>query len=63
MKIELKNWYDVADDLYRYMNPNTKMDTPNSVYETVNKWRYEWLEDDTDLDLYNWCIKNKSKNK
>ena len=63
MKIELKSWYDVADDLYRYMNPNTKMDTPNSVYETVNKWRYEWLEDDTDLDLYNWCIKNKNKNK
>jgi len=29
----------------------------------VNKWRYEWLEDDTDLDLYNWCIKNKSKTK
>ena len=49
----------VAEDLYYHMNPNTKMDVPSSVYETVNKWRNEWLSIETELSLFDWCLKNK----
>jgi hypothetical protein len=58
-KIENKSWMKVAEDLYYHMNPNTKMDVPSSVYETVNKWRNEWLSIETELSLFDWCLKNK----
>lgn len=52
--------YEVAEKLYYYKNPNTKMDIPSSVYETVNKWYYEWQETN-DEDFYEWCLKNKEQ--
>jgi hypothetical protein len=60
-KIETKDWMDIAKELYYHMNPTTKMDVPSSVYETVNKWRYEWLLSESDLDLFEWCLKFKNK--
>jgi hypothetical protein len=59
-KEEIKDWLRVAEDLYRHMNPNSKMDVPSSAYEIVSKWRNEWAVSETDLDLFNWCLKNKS---
>lgn len=60
MKNEKEDWMDIAKKLYYHMNPNTKMDVPSSVYETVEKWRNEWLETKTDLTLFEYCIKMKA---
>lgn len=54
------NYLEVAERLYKHVNPETKMCCPNSAYITTEKWYYEWMETDTDLDLFNWCIQNKS---
>ena len=59
MKKETENWINVAERLYYFKNPDTKMNVPSTVYETVNKWRNEWLNIETDLNLFDWCIKNK----
>ena len=56
------NQYDVvevANALYREKNPNTKMDTPSSVYEIVEKWKNEWMTTKTPLSLYKWIKLNK----
>ena len=50
---------DVADRLYKFVNPESKMCTPNSVYESVDKWYYEWQKYDGDLDLFDWIVENK----
>jgi hypothetical protein len=55
-----ENYIDVAEKLYYYINPNTKMDVPNSAYILTEKWYKEWLSIDTELGLFDWCIKNKS---
>lgn len=59
MKTETKPWMDIAKELYYYLNPNTKLDVPSSVYEIVEKWRDEWLKSDSILGLFDWCIKFK----
>jgi hypothetical protein len=53
------NYIEVAERVYKHVNPNTKMDVPNSVYITTEKWYREWLNTDTELDLFNWILKNK----
>jgi hypothetical protein len=53
------DYIEVAERLYKYINPTSKMDCPNSVYITTEKWYYEWLNIETDLDLFDWCIKFK----
>jgi hypothetical protein len=50
---------EVAERLYYHANPTTKMDVPNSAYITAEKWYKEWQQQDTELDLFNWCLKNK----
>ncbi len=53
------NYIEVAEKLYYHVNPTTKMDVPNSAYIATEKWYREWLQEDTELDLFDWCIKNK----
>ena len=50
----------VAERLWQYVNPTSKMNCPNSVYLTTEEWHKEWLNTETDLDLFDWCVKNKS---
>jgi len=52
--------FDVADKLYRYMNPVGNMCTPNIAYELSEKWYKEYEVSNTDLPFYDWCIENKS---
>lgn len=52
----------VAERLYREKNPESKMDVPSFVYETVEKWRIEWLQSNQDISLYEWIKLNKSNN-
>lgn len=60
-EFQIKNtdYMEVADRLYRFLNPETKMDTPNSVYITTEKRFHEWAKSDTDQEFYDWCIENK----
>ena len=51
--------YEVAERLHRYVNPNGKMECPNSVYATTDKWYGQYCDTDTDLTFFDWCIKNK----
>ena len=53
------DYMEVAERLYYHINPTTKMDVPSSAYEMVERWYKEWLQIDTELDLFDWCIKNK----
>lgn len=53
------NYMDVAEQLYYHINPETKMNVPNTAYITTEKWYKEWLQEDTELGLFDWCIKNK----
>lgn len=52
--------FSVADRLYKHINPETKMDTPSSVYVTViEKWYPEFQHSESLLDFYKWCLLNK----
>ncbi len=54
------NYMEIADKVYKHVNPETKMCTPNSVYIATEKWYYEWSNDtETDLDLFEWILKFK----
>jgi hypothetical protein len=55
------DYVEVAERLYRHINPTSRMECPNNVYITTEKWYYEWLNTDTDLDLFDWCVKFKKK--
>lgn len=52
---------EIAETLYRQANPESKMDTPSSVYESVESWNREWQKDTTDIDFISWINKNKLK--
>lgn len=54
-----EDYMDVAEKLYRYKNPTSKMCTPNSAYINMEKWHYEWQKESTELNLFDWVIKNK----
>lgn len=54
-----EDYIEVAEKLYKHVNPESKMDTPNSVYEKTEKWYREWQTEDTELDLFNWILENK----
>ena len=45
------DYIEVAEKLYKYVNPTSKMNCPNSVYITTEKWYNEWLNTDTDLNF------------
>lgn len=53
------NLVQVAEKLYREKNPESKMDVPSFVYETVEHWRIEWLQSNQDISLYEWIKQNK----
>ena len=55
--IKTADYMEVAEKLYKYANPNTKMDTPNTAYTITEEWYIEWLQIETKLDLYEWCIR------
>ena len=55
------NYIEVAERLYRHVNPASRMDCPNSVYITTEKWYNEWLITETHLDLFDWCVEFKNK--
>ena len=58
MKIDV-DYMKVAEQVYYHVNPNTKMDVPNSAYILTEKWYMEWAIADTDLELFEWILKNK----
>jgi len=55
------NYIEVAERLYEHVNPTSRMECPNSVYITTEKWYHEWQNTETDLDLFDWCVKFKNK--
>lgn len=55
------NYIEVAEKLYHYINPESNMNCPNSVYIITEKWHKEWMATETDLDLFDWCLKFKQK--
>lgn len=55
------NYIEVAERLYRYVNPQSRMCCPNTVYITTEKWYREWQSTETELDFYDWCITNKKQ--
>lgn len=57
--IDSTDYMKVSEQLYREQNPTSKMDTPNSVYETTHVWFKEWCMIETDLNFYDWCKSNK----
>lgn len=58
---------EVAEKLYYFMNPGTKMDVPSSAFEIAEKWHNEWQngwkESDPEEFFFDWCIKNKMPKK
>lgn len=50
----------VAEKLYREKNPESKMDVPSFAYETVEKWKHEWVQSNSVLSLYEWIKQNKT---
>jgi hypothetical protein len=54
-----EDYMEVAEKVYRHMNPNGTMCTPNSAYITTEKWYHEWQNEDTEMSLFDWVIKNK----
>lgn len=58
-KPSIPDWMKVAEQIYYHVNPDTKMNVPNSVYITTEKWYKEWCNTDTELDLFDWILKNK----
>ena len=53
----------VAEKLYYEINPDSKMNVPSFVYETVEKWKHEWLKSQSELTLYEWIKINKQERK
>ncbi len=58
--IKEADYIEVAEKLYYHINQNTKMCVPNAAYILTEKFYKEWLQTETDLGLFDWCIKNKS---
>jgi hypothetical protein len=59
--LKQSDYIEVAERLYKHVNPTSKMNCPNSVYITTEKWYKEWQNIETDLDLFDWCVKFKNK--
>ena len=57
--MEDTNYMDVAEQLYKHVNPNSRMDTPNSAYILTEKWYNEWITTDRKTPLFEWCLENK----
>lgn len=57
------NYIEVVEQLYYHVNTNTKMDVPNTAYITTEKWYKEWLQVETELTLFDWCVKYKQNEK
>lgn len=53
------NYIEVAEKIYYHVNPDTKMNVPNTAYILTEKWYREWMKTDTDLELFDWVLKNK----
>lgn len=53
--------FETAEKLYRYINPTSKMDTPNTAYELTEKWYKEYLVSNSDIPFYEWCIETKQQ--
>lgn len=60
MKNNNVDYMKVAEQVYYQVNPTTKMDVPNSAYIFTEKWYIEWAQTDTDLELFDWILKNKN---
>ena len=52
---------EVAEELYRRANPATRMDTPSYVYEKIERANKRRLAANSDLSLYDWCMKELSE--
>lgn len=55
----MQDYEKIADILYREQNPQEKMDTPASVYETVKKWYIQYSAQIQQLPFYDWVKLNK----
>ena len=51
---------EVAEALYKEKNPNSNMNIPSFAYETVEKWKNEWVVSRSSLSLYEWIKINKN---
>lgn len=58
-QIQSTDYMKVAEQIYHHMNPDSKMNTPNSAYLIMYKWYKEWCMVDTNESLFDWCIENK----
>lgn len=56
---DMTDYIEVAEKLYRHINPKSKKDVPNSVYIKTHEWYKEWMDEDTELGLFEWILKNK----
>ena len=63
MEKQTADFIKVAEQLWQYVNPTSSMNCPNSVYLTTEEWHKEWMDTETDLDLFDWCVKNKNYGK
>lgn len=54
---------EVAEKLYKEMNPNSVRDTPSFAYERVEEYYSEWIQTKSDLTLYDWIKLNKRNRK
>ena len=52
--------FSSADELYRFVNPDSKMCTPNVVYATTEKWYKEYEKSDSELSFIEWVKENKT---
>lgn len=56
-------YINVAEKLYKRVNPKSAMDIPSSVYALTEKWFNEWLATNPTIisenEFFNWCVKNK----
>ena len=55
-----EDYMEVAEKLYYHINPTSTMCVPNCMYISTEKWYHEWSNTNTDLSLFDWCVKNKS---
>jgi len=38
------DFIEVCDAIYKLKNPTTEMDTPSSVYESLEDYKFDWIQ-------------------
>ena len=50
---------EVGNQLYKEKNPGSTKEPPSFVYEIVEKWKDQWIQSGSNLNLYEWIHENK----